>query len=132
LPGRIKTKDGETKLGALFRVEEWPVPPDDDSLVLRPFDKEALASFVLQDGKIEVRYDMKRSLAKDGTNSDLSCRRNTRGRDTRVKMDQRNTDENTRGKMERWFQQVRNLRRLEVLYYQQGQQRKNTNIVDIR
>ncbi len=53
LPGRIKSKDEDTKLGALYREDEWPILPDDD-VVIRNFTKEELASFILQEGKLEV------------------------------------------------------------------------------
>jgi len=66
LPGGFKSKDPETRLASLFRAEEWPIPPDDDSLVLQPLGKEALAAFMLQDGKIQENK-RKRHKSKDGT-----------------------------------------------------------------
>lgn len=101
LPGRIKTKDTETKLASLFRAEEWPIPPDDDNLVLRPFSKEQLAAFVLLDGKIEVWIVYLGRV--NGFLLTSFRRRSTSGKDTRVKKE-RNTDTgvNKKGKMGRW------------------------------
>jgi hypothetical protein len=50
----INPKQKATWLSALFRPDEWPILPDDDSLVLRPLDDFALSSFRLQEGKLEV------------------------------------------------------------------------------
>jgi len=77
----------------LFRAEEWPIPPDDDSLVIRPLGKEALAAFVLQDGKIEVCLTSLQfypnAIANFGETSATGKTENTNVEDTNQRMIQK-------------------------------------------